>query len=279
MTAFTYFIPGLSAPIETELARRGLGETFGRAAGGRIAVGPFVALDREDAPPRCGGVGGLLLGAPGDALPDDPAALRWVPAGGGDWHLGWDADDPPRARDLQRPQPVAGASVTLGDGGAWYCPTARLAPRRRTLDDEGRPVDAVLDRHRALWEMAREVWTHYHRLSEWMRDRPDLAEGEAAALDGAMSRTREEEILVECLRTNYRLGPLEVRALGLLDETCEQEILRVLIDWDGMLEMLEGLAAEAEQKKTAGRGGSTPDAPSGGPRQTGSPSTGSGGGA
>jgi len=228
-----------------------------------IRCGPWTPVEDPEKTPAA--QAGLLIGPPGCDGPVryDPAAQDWYPAGpdaGPDFFFGFDRNRPPGPGDLQRVEILAGAPVRLGDGAEWIIPIARQLPRRRTLSRDGHPEARVLEKFAALFDMALEVWDQYDRLARIVRARQVAAEPEADDLASAMTPEREEEILVAAIRANYRIGYWETRALGLLDDNCEQEILRVLIDWDSMMAIhLDGLAAaaddfsqEAETKKKPG---------------------------
>lgn len=141
--------------------------------------------------------------------------------------------------DVARPAQVLGHQVQLADGQDWLVPVARLVngepglPTALACDQEGTwKAGPVVPRHRALWEAGLQVW-------ELLRG----AEEGAVALDlGAQAATA-----VLALGTNYRLGPGEVSALGLLDTSSLAAALRALIDWPVWVRLMEELRlGEAE---------------------------------
>jgi len=241
MGQFIYFLPGAPGASPESLAAIGLGHV-GPVASGRIdrgADGKAGTLVRSNAD----GAGGRL------GFND---LLAWRPEPQRRWWLGFDEAAPPGPDDLlRRTGLVAGLDVTLADGGAWHCPTARMAdgtcrlPMRVGLDAEGNDTFNVLDTRRHLWELTTEAWEH--AMADAMK-----AGGEGEG--GKMTFGRAVEIAGECVATNYRVGLTEIKALGLLTTANASEVLSVLIDWEGFLEMAKAAGAAEEGGGDPGEG-------------------------
>ncbi len=246
MACFLYFIPGLSGPADGELVNRGLADVLGFREDGHVGYGPFRSIDSGP-----GGKPGVLLAAAGCHLPDfDAESQKWYPAGSEPddkkYWFGFVTATPPTPDDLARDRQVPGNVVRLGDGRQWHVPIARNCPRSRGLSPEGFKTDDPLPQYQKLFDMALEVWNCYDAIAAKMRLEKRDEEIPQEILDGVIDSDREMEILVECLRTNYRLGEYEIRALGLFDDTCEESVLRVLIDFEGYKELVKGEKARRE---------------------------------
>jgi len=244
MAGFLYFIPGLSAPPDGELINRGLAAVLGFRDDGHVALGPFRAIDLGPDGER-----GVLLAPTGCELSDyDAGDQTWYPAGEDKkYWFGFSQENPPGPDELARDRQVPGQAVRLGDGRQWHVPIARNCPRSRGLSAEGQKTDNPLTQYQKLFDMSLEVWGCYDLLSQQVRLGQRGEEIPQEITDGLIAPDREEEILVECLRTNYRLGEYEIRALGLLNELCEENILRTLIDFDGYCQLAQGQVEEANR--------------------------------
>lgn len=254
MAGFLYFFPDHPGPISREMAEAaGLGYAF-------------------DGPPHEGrGVQAGPGGRPGTVTADRSLPLErlgyypdrqvWRRVPGMALWVGHDRDDPPGPEDLVRPGADRdGYAVPLADGRRWIVPLARTAsdaeggvmacclPRRMELDEEGRLVPGeVVGRVAGLERIA----ARYVELLE-------------AATAGPAGAQADDLWAIEVLGHNYRLGPVEVVMLGLL-EWGGREALLVL----GALVDLPGWTAL--QKKRASAGTSTSAGGAAGPPATGPP--------
>jgi len=231
MGDFYYFVPGVSAVNAAAIRALGLAGSLGEHyEQGTVDSGP-------------GGAFGTMLQASGQKRPlrCDAEAQDWfpsVPKGGvpAAYWLGFETAAPPGPADLIRERVIPGADVVLADGNAWHCPTARWAagesglPLRVGLDAEGRRNMSVVERYAELWSMAMEVLAELAAIG---------GQGEQA---GGMTFERALAIAAAALGANYRVGLLEVEALGLLTTDLYGDVLRALVDWAGMLDL---------EKKTA----------------------------
>jgi hypothetical protein len=249
MAGIIYFVPGVPG-VPPEMAER-LG--IAAAAGGHIAQGQI------DSGP--GGQAGTLVKASGDQqrLRYDAAGQLWAPvksqADAGQeakvlYWLGCDKANPPGPAELARERQLPGRMVTLADGNQWLLPTARLAsggtnlPVRLRLADDGGDCWEIVQACQGLWRLAGEVWGLV--VSQVARQAGAEAEGED------WDDQRLIAAACTCLAANYRVGPGEVRLLGLLSTLCVHEILHTLVDWQGYLELL----AAGQSKKNGPASGS-----------------------
>lgn len=153
----------------------------------------------------------------------DPARQTWVwvPADGErpEYAVGYWTSQPPRPETLLRDDPIDGEQVTLGDGQAWQIPTARLPPYQTRLPlvlkweggpERGQVVTQIVPAWKWLWDVAGEVW------NRWFA--------------GQVGSTSVDYLLaVRALSANYRVGPVECSALGLLTTPAIEGIFRALI--------------------------------------------------
>ena len=104
----------------------------------------------------------------------------------------------------------------------------------------------MLPRYRRLWKLAEEWWAAFTG---------GRIEGQTIQTD--FSDASAFDCAVECLQANYRVGPVEISLLGLLDDgDALRRILDALVDWPVWL---------AAQKKMIVQDGSPDPAVSPGP--------------
>ena len=249
-----YFLPGLTAPIPAELAARGLDRVFGRIPSGRIYCPPHAALDGSQSQPTPDGGPGLLIGCAGTETPGFSADDQtWIDCGDAEYWIGFQTADPPGPSDLARDDQLPGDRIRLGDQRQWLIPNATMLPTRKRLAAGGVIESRVLESCAPLMEMALEVWTNNDAIAA----HSELTSGEltqaeinarCAELD-LMTGRREREIIAAAIGANHRIGLIGVLALGLLDDRCEVEILRTLIDLDSMIKLRAAELLAGEQKK------------------------------
>lgn len=215
----------------------------------------------------------LALESPGKpACGFYPGKQRWHQAPGQPWWIGMELAAPPSPADLARPETLPGAPVRLGDERDWTIPTALhwlesdSAPRFRpglpqqiALDAEGKLTGRTLPRHLWLDEQAANIWSGL-KISEKL-----------ITIDLPMDD--EWRIAVEALRTNYRVGPEEISALGLVTTQNLIRILLALVDFDSYRRVITALAEAEAGKARAGTdagsstvSGETASAPATAPR-------------
>jgi hypothetical protein len=264
MPAFLYFIPGVQPTTRREDLRQfGLDYALDRCVSvGQVTAGP-------DGQP------GILL-ADGNrvaagAVRYDPTRQDWAavpanrrPAGAPAVWVGVEraAENRPGPEDLARSRMLPGHQVELADERLWLVPVARACaadedgtvrgfavalPRGVGLDSDGRwTAGSVLPRYRRLWELAEEWWAAFTggRI-EGQTIQTDFSD--ASAFDSA----------VECLQANYRVGPVEISLLGLLDDgDALRRILDALVDWPVWLAAQKKMTGSSDPGVSPGPDGS-----------------------
>ena len=136
-----------------------------------------------------------------------------------------------KPEDCERDDAVAGHPVRLGDGQLWTIPVARnytgatgLPMRMRFTASGWVPGEVYDEQHRELFAHACRAWDSIG---------PD---SDSLTLDD------ECGIAAMAISTNYRLGPVEISALGLITTEVEGEIVGALCD----LPLLRELKKKAE---------------------------------
>ena len=244
MSQILYFIPNTTVAPPERLAELGLTAVLGGVSQGPITSGP-------------GGASGVLLAAatgPKTPLRYD-AEWRWCPDSPAKrFYLGTDPKNPPKPADLLRTDAIGGKPVQLSDGQEWLVPVARFygggthLPVRMGKDPEtGERSYRVAEAYEQIWEAAGDVFTDNLRaLGEYVAKQNGTEP--QADLSEAMTGERRIEIAAMALGVNYRLGMSEVEVLELLTDRDVGEILGVLADIDGWLE-LGKKAADEDVKK------------------------------
>jgi len=252
MAGLIYYLPGMPTTATiAELRAAGLGhaieEDVGLGRAGVMRGGPD-------------GGAGLIVGytdrLAGQALGMFPDGQRWermawppgmnAGARGAAW-VGWWPGSPPRPEELARARMLTGHWVTLADGQGYLVPTVRRAvetsagtayivslPHTIRLDAAGEwRRNGVIAVYQDLWRMT-ERWAE-----SFFASIGRAAEAEAAAGAESVSVTFAEEVglCAAALTVNYRLGPTELSALGLLDETAVGAVLGALIDLPRLREL------------------------------------------
>lgn len=278
MSSFLYFLPAVAtqAALPQAIKERGLTYAFeaARPAARECHRGPD-------------GNNGFVLAAGENAqLGYYPERQIWrrVPGSGEPpaW-LGFSRDAKPTPADLLRKAPLDAHAVTLADEQIYLAPIARAwldddeptfrvnLPQRSILRDDGSwTVGGVLPRYEKLWSVAEAFW------DRWNGATAEAAE--AAAVEGdegenvvtaSFDFDGLHEAAVLCLQANYRLGPAECDALGLLTEQHCVTVLQALIDWPTILQWLKKKAERDTSLSSAGPAASLaatdPASPTSGP--------------
>lgn len=149
----------------------------------------------------------------------------------------------PAPADLVRVKQLSGQYLTLADGRPWLVPHARRwsggqylieLPRAVDIDDDGQFVMGdVLPQYAAIWEHACNYWD---QLTESARK---VQAGES----GDFTINNPMQIIVDALAANYRVSARELGIMRAIDDQIVNDVLRVLIDYDGMSQL---------EKKTEG---------------------------
>ena len=171
------------------------------------------------------------------------------PEGAARFSVGWYTADPPGPDDLARDDGLRGVPLRLADGKDWIVPVAQLQPQVRTWT--GTAWETRRDpRHDTLWELAerlkdrfwepinaaRIAWAEAAGAAEEAQTKqaPDAKERIEAAVAAGVAMKQALDALdpaetLGVLQVNYRLGPEEVGALGLLSY---DPMYGVSTDWD-----------------------------------------------
>lgn len=218
MSQFLYFAPGGRLMNPARAVARGLSYAL---KGQRVT-------SNELAGQGPGGHRGVIFGFGMDAAECRylPGEQCWEQMPESDLWLGFDAASPPTAADLARDRQVDGHLVILADGRDWLVPVARALdgtsplPKRLRWDGRRWTRGEVQHRYAELFSNACRAWD---ALIEGGED------GAPASVDFDISD--ECDLAALALAVNYRIGPAEISALGLFDDTTERQVLEALIDW------------------------------------------------
>lgn len=157
---------------------------------------------------------GVVCGwSPTGALPD-PNKHRWIAADG--YWLGVNDEDPPCEADLRRPKMFESLPCKLDNGEIWMIPVARRLPCKHRVDPlTGDHERVVKEAYREYWQrselyakMFLEVMYHTEFLNEDERQRPDII----------VEAPQAYQFACHALTMNYRVNPMIVGELGLLDD-------------------------------------------------------------
>lgn len=173
--------------------------------------------------------------------PQAADGATWVQVPGQDVWLGWLPDARPSPQDLARATQVPGHEVQLADGASWLVPVARRVngssalPRALRWDGQAWSAGDVVAAHARLWGVACRLWDALLSASE----------------GGTVTLDVECDAVALALATNYRLGPPELSALGLLTTAARDEVIKALVDLP-VLEALQGKAGAAGRSSPPG---------------------------
>lgn len=236
MAGFLYFIEGANDARAETLAAAGLLYALDPE---RIAQRPVVTVGPGGGPGMC-----VCAAGGEDRLGYFPDRQVWrkLPPGGGPhsaltaW-AGHYRDELPGPGELLRAKGVPGHAVALGDGNDWMVPLVRglafksddpdpmlqyyiALPQRAGVDDAGRWVErGVVPRYEHLWRIAAAFWDQMQAAAGGAAD--TISFDFPGLMDAAAS----------LLAANYRIGPVEIDWLGLLDDQRAREICQAAIDW------------------------------------------------
>ena len=253
MAGFLYFVPARSA----EEARERLSEAGAvHAVEGAPQFNQLTACAPFNVP-------GYVIGSAANSLVK-PDEQEWQQApvlgpgyeGPGYW-VGFETAHPPGPQDLARVKQLAGHLVEMGDGKLWLVPAARrwrrdasgeptwsvALPAARGLNADGRWVAGdVVARHRPLWD-------HVVRVQQML----DAMAG--GATEVSFDLAAECEMCVAALATNYRVGAVEVAALGLLTSDAVFPVIAALTDMPSLEALSKKAGAPGEASTSPGAEG------------------------
>ena len=227
---FNYFLPGRRSVTLDELLQLGLGHVFEPETAAPPKT-PFTPCGVTNGP---GGQHGLIVSPSDQYCGYYQQRQVWKREVGGDYWVGMWKDQPPTPDTLARANLIPGQWVRLGDGHAWLFPTARHwgeeddrvvwecgLPSRLTRDDSGRWVSGdVKPRYQELWRLATELL-------------------EAIWAGTATQFAERDNLVIECLRCNYRVSAIEIDLLGVHDQQLRERAVEVLLDIDTLDTLLK----------------------------------------
>lgn len=242
MPGFIYFIPNAGSATSKDLAALGLAHVFGKGESyeaGVIERGP-------------GGDGGLLVRMSGEDLPAlsyQSDKQEWIRAGA--WWLGWQKRTLPGPEDLGRDPMLWGHDCILGDERTWVVPALRLideggpvfAKHRYKLAEGGRWKRQPMAEYAALAQHVETLWRYLLQITD---------DGDEATPE--MSEAELIDIACAALAMNYRVGPVEISALGLLTSESLRSVLHAVVNLPAILEASKALREAEKKKDLAGNG-------------------------
>lgn len=221
---FYYYVPGRKTVREADVAELQLGHA---ASGGPT----FAATTRGPD----GGAGVVFSwGAENLALAGHES-VRWTKHSTLELWAG--VRGVPSPTQFARKEQYDGHWVTFADGQRWLVPVARALsgasplPKRVEWDGASWVAGDVLPRYRDLFSHAVRVWDMVRATVE------DGNSGEFTLDDQCM-------IAALALAVNYRVGPLEITALGLFDSRAEGLAVLAMVDWPSVAQLKKSLASE-----------------------------------
>lgn len=226
---FLYFIPGRKRLKASDLNSFDLHHSIRKP----LVRECFSAL---------GGKNGIVFqdDQPGAGIPAYvPEEQEWIHNPDG-VSVGWWRSQKPSVEQLARESQLKGKSLTLADGNSWLVPQLR---EWRPGDPQGPPVvyavkvPQILEWQKQEWverdvvPQYREIWDKSARAVALWLGRDD---GKGTMDDGDLI-----SFAADLLAVNYRVGPLEVSALGLLTIPLAVQIVRIGVDAAGLEDSLK----------------------------------------
>jgi len=223
MKGFVYFLPGLTNYVTRE-------NMIAAGVGHALTVGNPTSRGTQAGPE---GLGGYLAAPTGpfEAPPlYEPEKQVWQAGPGKKFFVGYWKDSPPGPAALAKDRIIPGEPLPLGDGNTWTVPVAisfaagrgSTLPRRFVIGADGQSWEmSVEPRFVHLCEHAEEV------VAAWLGGEENSTDGSVkVSLDFA----RSMQMCVDALACNYRVGPIEVSLLRLINTDTRWDILKALID-------------------------------------------------
>lgn len=253
---FLYYLPASRGSREAVLAA-GLGYALGPG-------GPTWAPMAPGPDGQAGVVLGLSDAAPVHAAGD----VRWTRMAGLAVWLGLLNAAPPGPADLARPEGLPGHRVRLGDGAEWLIPAARLVrggtllPQALVRAQGAWTRGDVLPAWRDLWDGACRVWDALYgglAAADEAEETDEPANPAGPPKPVRLTLSDECDLAVRAIAANYRVGPDEVSALGLLTTTTQLAVLKALVDWPALLDLAKKARPPGEAASSPGNGASSPN--------------------
>jgi hypothetical protein len=157
---------------------------------------------------------GVLAGWSSTGILPDPLTHRWIAADG--YWLGVDDESPPREQDLRRVKMFESLPCKLDNGEIWMIPVARRLPCRHRIDPITNTHERVVkEKYREYWqrtELYAKLFLEVMYATEFLNDH------ERAQQDIVVEAPQAYQFACYALAMNYRVNPLIVGHLGLLDD-------------------------------------------------------------
>jgi len=241
---FIYYATGRSAITREDLTALGLAYLLPAAAG------PTCAPIQPGPDGAAGCV--FTFGAGSLQSAGGKGGAEWRPLEGSHIQVMVPAGDLPGPADLARRHAQPGHTVRLGDGRRWLVPVARLVGGDPGLPTHLRRVDGrwrsdtVRPEFADLFADACRIWDKLESLAAGSDSKsPQKTDDEQITVE------IEADIAVRALAVNYRIGPVGVDLLGLLDTDTVWQTLKALIDWPA----IEDLSKKALEPPSSPPGG------------------------
>lgn len=250
MSGLVYYIPGRTSIERPDLAALGLDAVWG--------VG--LAQCQCSRGPDGAGAGGVCIGY----APDDPAGApprvgyypedqEWSAAAGGAYWIGFEKAARPRPQDLARQSQLMGHEVELADGARWLVPVARRytggspLPQTIRLAADGSAVMEIAPAFRAFSAEVEKLFPAFIH-----GNFPALAGPEPAGGRPVYTWADRLRWCATALGLNYRIGPWELSALGLLTTEAAKAIERAIIDWPSVEAEIDALSKKNSASRSDG---------------------------
>lgn len=190
---------------------------------------------------------GMLYGERAESLGFNRNTQKWQKIPGTDCWCGWSTDQElPTPEALIRREALAGHAVELGGGRPWLVPVARSVspdspelrwvvrlPQQLELGDDGQwYYGPIVKRYQRLWEIAT---TWYDQVLRGRLGGGDDIEVEISVADAI-------NLACETLQANYRVGPVELSAMGVWESGLFGVVLDALCDLQTLVEWLQARA-------------------------------------
>jgi hypothetical protein len=174
----------------------------------------------------------------------------WKKEPRGRFYVGLWNDEKPGPHDLLRSDARSGNKrVKLLDGNEWEIPVVRDLPRVFEFSEgETWVFGEVVSRYRELSTIAKTV-------------APLLYPAGSTPEEIREAETIATQFFVAALQANYRIGPMEISMLGLVDIDAFRDILRAALDWDGYLAIIKNEESRSASSEPSGDSGSSQSSP------------------
>lgn len=161
----------------------------------------------------------------------EPETQTWEKSADGKYWVGWCHDRIPDPVSLERPDGIAGRSVTLGDGNSWRMPCISELPVSFRLGPDGKEGAHV----KPAWKNieARMLWAWKALSDNWKHEQP---------FDDPECR----KYVAEMLCVNYRMVPEIAYMLGLIDSQTWMAAFGVTLDRERLQKLHQEILSRGE---------------------------------